>query len=422
MALPELIAEIGFAGPDNSPYLVLDDDVRGLLDTAQLAGDTVWTDVTGDVLAWDTRRGVTRMSGPVLRPEAGTASLLLGTVGRDYDPTNLAGPYVAAGVTLVKPMRPARLRAVWDGTAYPVWSGYVDRWITTYEDPGWVEVRVPATDAFRSLQAYDRAAVAAVGAGDLTGARVGRILDSAAWPAELRDIATGQTTVQATTLDGPALSELLDIAETEIGELYIAGDGDVVFRDRNGILTDTRSAESQGIFGDSGAELPYESADMEYDDQQIYNLVRITRTGGTEQTASDATSQADYLVRVYSKSGLWMETDSVAADYAAWIVHLSKDAELRFSQIVIAPQTDPDNLWPQVLGRQLGDRITVRRRPPGGGDTIEQDVYIRGIAHDVDYRAAKWTTTWQLQSALRNSFLVLDDPINGVLNANALTY
>jgi hypothetical protein len=422
MTLPTLIVEAGFAGPDTSPYLVLDDPVRGLLDTARLAGDLVYTDITGDVLALSTRRGSTRASGPWLRSEAGTAQLQLGVTDRRYDPTYLDGPYVAAGQSLVRPMRPVRVRATWDGTTYYLYTGYTDRWVTTYEDPQWVEVAVPCTDAFKALLAYDRAASAAIGASDATGARIGRILDSVGWPVGLRNIATGQTTVQATDLSGPALSEMQTVAETELGELHIAADGDVYFRDRHGILLDSRSNTSQGIFGDGPGELPYESAVLECDDQQIYNLARITRVGGTEQTAEDATSRAQYLTRVYPKSGLLMESDTVAENYGAFVVAMSRDAELRFSEIEIDPQTDPDNLWPQVLGRRIGDRITVRRRPPGGGDTIERDVFIRGIEHKHDVRRGTWITTFTLQSATRFAFMVLDDPILGVLDSNSLAY
>src|SRR6266496_6239787 len=71
----------------------------------------------------------------------------------------------------------------------------------------------------------------------------------------------------------------------------------------------------------------------------------------------------------------------------------SSDLELRFDTLTIKPMSDPNNLFPQVLGREIGDRIRIVRRPPGGG-TITRDVFIRGIEHSVDARAREWVTTW----------------------------
>ncbi len=418
--MAEIIAEIGFAGPDTSGLLILDDSVRGLLDTGELGGDTSMVDISADLLSFTTRRGATRSDGPVLRYEAGTAQLELGTTDRRYDPTNLDGPFVTAGETEVGPMRPARIRATWDGVTYPVWAGYTDDFLTTYEDPQWVQVTVPCTDAFKVFQSYDRPAVAPVGAGEDTGARIGRILDSIGWSATDRDVGAGETTVQATDLAGTALAELQLVAETEFGEFYMDAAGDAFFRGRGGVLSDTRSTTSQGTFGDAGVELPYEEAPIENSGKQLANLVRITREGGTEQLVDDATSRTKYLTSVYQRTGLLMEDDTAALDYAAFVLYQAKDPEVRFTHLVIDPRTEPDNLWPQVLGRRIGDRITVLRRPPGGGDPIERDVFIRGIEHA--FTRETWRTRWVLQSATRYSFLVLDDATLGRLDNNALAY
>lgn len=419
--MAEIIVEIGFAGPDTSGLLILDDPVRGLLNTGQLAADLAMVDVSADVLGFTTRRGATRADGPVLRYEAGTATLDLGVTDRRYDPTNLDGPYVVAGQSEVGPMRPVRIRATWDGVTYPVMTAYTDDFVTTYEDPQWVQVSVPCTDAFVVFQSNDRAAVAAVGAGETTGARVERILDSISWPADARDVAAGQTTVQATDLAGAALAELQLVAETELGEFYIDTAGDAYFRGRDGVLTDARSTTSQATFGDDGSELPYETVVLDTaSGRQLVNQVRIARAGGAEQAVDDATSIARYLTRTYRRSGLLMEADDEALNYASFVLYQGRSAEVRIASMTIDPRTDPDQLWPQVLGRRIGDRITVRKRPPGGGDPLERDVFIRGIGHR--FTRETWLTTWVFQSATRFSFLVLDDPVLGVLDANALAY
>jgi hypothetical protein len=441
--LPTISVEIGFtAGAGTGTYLHLDDISRGLLDTGTLAPDDLFTDVSTYVHNFTTRRGSNRVEGPVVRYEAGTATISLNNSDRRFDPTNLSGPYVSGGVTQITPMRVVRIRVAFGGGAgfgiggfgigpfgegggglivYDLFRGYADAWQIGYRQPSYSEVVLTATDGFKVLESYDRAASGSVGASEDSGARVSRILNSAAWEISDRLIAVGDTTVQATTLEGTALTELYLVVDTEIGEGYIDGAGRYVFRNRNALLEDFRSNTPQATFGDGGGdELPYENITVEYDDEQLTNLVRIARDGGAVQTAQDTTSQIQYLVHTFDRSDLLMETDTVAADYAAFILAASKDPELRIATLTVNPLRDPDNLFPQVLGREIGDRITIKLRPPGGGSTIERDVLIRGIEHAATPQT--WSTIWTLQDAPTESFLILDHTVHGKLNSNVLAF
>lgn len=421
---PTVIFEVGFtAGATTSNYLHLDDTARGILDTNTLAPDSVLVDVGADLMSLTTTRGSNRVEDPVVRYEAGTCTAVLRDLERDYDPNNLAGPYVAAGVTQVTPMRVIQIRATYNSTTYGVWRGFADSWIHTYGKPNYAAATVTATDGFKVLAAKERAAVAGVGAGEDSGARVGRILNSANWSTSDRMISTGDTTLQATILADNVLAELQLVADTEIGELYMDEAGRVFFRNRQAVVEDTRSNTSQATFGDGGgSELPYEDITPSYDDDQLFNEIRISRAGGSEQTSSDSTSIQQYLTHTHERSDLLMQTDPAAADYAGYVLHQSKDPEYRFEQLVINPRRDPDNLFPQVLTRRIGDRITVKRRPPGGGSVISRDVLIRGIQHEVDFQAPSWRTRWTLQSATRLSFLILDNATLGQLDNNALGF
>lgn len=422
-----LSVEIAFSlGASTSTLLHLDDPTRGLLNTGTLgdaAVDTpVWTDVTAYVLSGKTSRGASRLDGPILRYEAGTASIVLDNRDRRFDPSNLSGPYVSAGVTEVTAMRAIRVRATYGGTTYDLFRGYIDAWDIAWEDPNWSTATVTATDAFKVLASIDRVAVATVGAGEDTGARVGRVLDSASWPAADRSVDTGDSTLQATDLSGSVLDELLLDADSELGELYVDGGGRIVFRNRTALLDTTRSNTSQATFGDGGgSELPYVDLDLANDDSTFYNTVRITRVGGSAQTATDSASQALYYARTFTNDTIILQTDADALHYAQWLLAISKDPELRFASVTLIPQADPANLWPQALGRELGDRITVKRRPPGGGSVTTKDEFVRGIDHEFD--PGGWRTTWTLQSADKyGSFLTLDNSVLGVLDTNKLAY
>lgn len=168
--------------------------------------------------------------------------------------------------------------------------------------------------------------------------------------------------------------------------------------------------------------LPFTDLDLAYDDERIANLIRITRVGGVEQVAEDADSQETYLVRSFERSDLIHQTDVESGDYANYVLSILKDGELRIDSITIDPRRDPTRLYPHVLARELGDRISVKWTPPGRpDDPIERECFIRGIRHSFDAQGS-WITTWALQDASRLSFFVLDHPILGRLDESRLTF
>lgn len=409
---------VNFEGVIDPTTMIFDDADSGRFGTGTFGGEAAFVDVTEYVRAGSIRRGVFRADSIYGRAEAGTAEVVLGNLDARFDPTNLDGPYVAAGASQVKPMRAWRIRA----GGVDLWRGFADSWTISYPAGGHDAVcALRGTDGTKVLANFDGPEQGSQGAGEDTGARIGRILDSAGWAAEDRVLATGQTTVQATTLAAPAWSEILLTADTEIGEVYFDGAGRIVFRDRHALWTDARSRTSQATFGDGPGELGYTDLDLAHDDAQIANLARIARVGGVEQIAEDLVSQVEYLTRTFERSDLIHQTDEESADYAGLVIGVLADGELRFDSITVDPRRDPDALYPQVLGRELGDRIMVRRRAPGReSDPIEREVWIRGIAHS--FGPDLWVTEWTLQDAGRFNFFVLDDAALGQLDDDLLGY
>ncbi|WP_068925043.1 hypothetical protein [Planobispora rosea] len=331
--------------------------------------------------------------------------------------------YGQGTATRVVPMRPIRIRAVWNAVTYDLFRGYVDTWDVDWQGNYESEVTVPCTDAFKIFGADSRTALGApVGAGEDSGARVNRILDSLGWSASDRVISTGNSTVQGTTLEGDSLAELQTVADTEIGELYVRGDGKVVFRNRQALVSETRSTTVQATFGGDPGELPYHEVGISYDDVQMANRVKATREGGAEQVAEDIDSIDEYTAHTFERSGLLHVSDGETLSWAQWLLHLGKSPELRFDEITIRPIKDETSLFPQVLGREIGDRIAIKRQPPGGGDVVEREVFIRGIEHTIE-GGWRWETRWVLQSATQvGSFFTLGHATLGVLGANALVY
>ena len=435
--LPQLIVEAGLV--NTSPVqagtvLILDDPVLGKLDTGTLGADETWTDLSSGypqrVLGFTISRPSTRLQGPLWNYQAATASILCDDSDGALDPDNLAGPYVSAGATQIVPMVPVRVRALFGDAVYPLYSGFADGWVpaqVTYQ-AGYAAVTIPCTDGFKILAGTVLAAGGTLGTGETSGARVNRILTLAGWYTGRRRISTGNSTVQGTTLGADSLSLMQIAADSEIGQLYSDGAGTVTYRARHDLLTDTRSNTVQAVFGDlpgtshsAGTELPYAAVGRMTDDSTVANDVQATRLGGALQ---EATAPAGNLrfTRSYARSDLILQTDPDALSWAQWVLGISKTAENRIESLTIDPQADPLNLWPQCLGREIGDRIQVWHRPASVA-AFSRDCFITGITHAWDSGTAMWQTTWTLQDATRyGSWLTLDQPVLGQLDNNMLAW
>jgi hypothetical protein len=188
----------------------------------------------------------------------------------------------------------------------------------------------------------------------------------------------------------------------------------------------------QAVFGDlpgtvqpDGTELAYAAVTRASDDTTIANDVQATRAnGGTLQEAQDAASIRKYLFpRSYARSDLILTDDATTLNWAQWVLYVSKSGEDRFESLQVDPQADPVSLWPQVLGREIGDRIQVWQRPAGAASPVTKDCFIAGITHAWDSASRAWLTTWTLQDASKyGSFLTLDSAILGALDSNALSF
>jgi hypothetical protein len=434
LGFPQLIIEAGLApaAPQVPPgTFLLDDPVYGKLDSGnQLADSAIWTDIAGLFRSGTITRPSTRVQGPLITYQGGTASAAFDNTGAQLDPDNPSGPYYG----FLRPMIPVRIRAVYGSVSYSVWAGFIGSWQGTdlTYDMGYDEANLTADDGFKILAGIAIPAVpSGAGDGEDTGARVTRILNAASWYTDHRRVTTGDSPVQSTLFGDTALNLLQLTADTEIGELYMDGAGNLVYRHRHAILTDTRSTTVQAVFGDLPgtvhgaftelACIPHRRAN---DDTTLVNDVQATSAGGTLQEAQSRASQRKYLFpRSYARSDLLLESDAETLAWAQWVLSVSLDGDDRFEAVTIDPLADTANLFPQVLGREIGDRIQVWRRPQNSGTTLTQDCFIRGIQHDVDAVAGTWSTTWTLQSAARyTGFLILDDPANGLLNTGKLAF
>lgn len=356
-----------------------------------------WTDVSAYVRGFATSRG---RSSVLSVFGTGTATVDLDNRDGRFSPNNTAGAYYPN----VKVFVPIRIQAVYNLTTYTLFRGSVERWPLEFPALGKdAVVRLFAVENMKLLALHDL--TGEVYAEESTDTRIGNVLDDAGWPAGWRDLDTGVADCQATTVSsGTALDHLRAVARTEVGQFFIAADGDATFRNR----VDVSGGITPSItFGQGGSELGYRDIVVSYDDDFLWNESRVTREGGTEQVASDATSQADYGTRSLSRSGELMVDDNAALNVAEWEVGKFKDVKTRVDQLSFQPRSDPSNLWTVALNTDLRTPVTVKLTPPAG-DTLDVDCTVEQVAHSVSPKS--WTTTWMLApiSALEStSFWVL---------------
>jgi hypothetical protein len=103
------------------------------------------------------------------------------------------------------------------------------------------------------------------------------------------------------------------------------------------------------------------------------------------------------------------------ANLATYLLARYKAPTLRFQELVIDP-FDVDARWTQILSRSIADRVTVKRRPPGGGSVLSQDVHLEAVTHQVD-PPRSWTVRYALVPASTVTYWIVGDATFGVLDS-----
>lgn len=410
-----ILVDVGITtgAADSSAYWFIGNPTRGKIGTAAIAPADLITPVGDRLMSLSVQRTSDRTIGPVVQYNAGTATLTLNNDDGLLDPVNLI--QVPVGSDL-------RIRNVIGGITYSVLRGTVTSWLPVLNSPTHATIVVQAVDALDDLANNRPVPLGSpVGAGEDTGARINRILDAISWPVADRNIAVGNSPLAGTLLDADALTLAQAAVEAEVGEFYVDPDGVIIFRNRRAILQDTRSNVSQATFGTdiAGGEIPYVGTlGVSNDRGQMYNTVRASRAGGGPQSASDAASIARNRERVSpERSNLPLQTDTEAMSWAEYVLGTTKNPELRFSSLQLDTRANPDLIYPQALGRLIGDRITVVRRPPGVVDS--RDLYVRGIEHTWS-PPDRWLTTWSLEPVIKYQFWTIGHPTLGRIGVNAI--
>jgi hypothetical protein len=412
MAIPVINAIINFStGAGFASPMILDAGVLGVNALADTTSVTV--DVSDLVDSIKTTRG---RSATADLFQTGTLSLRIIDQTGAFNPMNPASPYY----NLLTPMRKVVITATYGTTTYPIFAGYITSYnTTTPRDVGEVVyTTIQAVDGFRLANNAQITTVTGATAGQSTGTRVGKLLDAIGWPTGMRDIDTGQTTVQTDpgTLRN-ALSALQTIESTEYGALYMDALGNFVFQDR--LLTSSSVAGTPVVFNDDGTGISYNNALWKLDDSLVFNKASITRTGGTAQVASNQSSIDKYFLHSYQETNLLMESDADALNNAQAYVASRSETAIRCDAITLDLYTaNYDAGIVAALNLDFFDPVTITTTQPGSS-TLTKTLQVFGVSHDI--RPSSWKTTLQTLEPIIDSF-ILNSTLSGVLGTSTLSY
>jgi hypothetical protein len=386
----------------------------GILGTNVLADSaSVIVDVSNVVDSIQTIRGRNAQADQF---QTGTLSLRIVDQNGDFNPQNPSGPYY----NLLTPMRKVQITATYGAITYPIFSGFITSYTTTTPKNAndVVYTTIQAVDAFRLAQNAQISTVAGTSAGQLSGARINALLDAIDWPASMRDVDAGLTTMQADP--GTARTSLAAMQTVEISEygaLYVDAAGSFVFQDRN--VTAGSTGATPTVFNDNGTDIGYFNAVWRLDDTLVYNSASVTRTGGTAQVAINQPSIDKYFVHSYNQQNLLMQTDAVALDYAQAYVASRAETSIRCDAIQLDLYTDNYNLGIiAALDLDYFDPVTITTNQPGGS-TLTKTLQVFGVAQSITPNS--WKTTLTTLEPIIDGF-ILDSSIYGLLDSGVLSY
>jgi len=317
-------------------------------------------------------------------------------------------------------MKKVQITATYSGITYPIFAGFITSYVTTYpkETDGVAYTTIQAVDAFQLANNAQISTVTGATAGDLSGTRINQILDQISWPATMRDIDAGLTTMQADPgTFRTSLAALQTVTDSEYGAFYVDASGSFVFQDRS--VTAGSIGGTPTTFADNGTGILYAEVNWILNDVLIYNKATITRTGGTPQVATNQASIDKYFLQSYYLDGLLMQTDAVALDYAQAYVASRAETSIRCDSVLLDLYTDNYNTGIiAALSLDFFDPIKVITTQPGGS-TIEKTLQIFGT------RTVITPNSWKVQFTTLEPVIdafILNDTIYGTLDYNVLSY
>lgn len=412
--LPNAVTSGGSGGGAGG---LVSQEIRGVcvaFASAALEENPLWTrldDPTGPFIVseWSIDRGRTY---ELDKTGVGTASVKLIDLDGTFDPTNTGGPFFGD----LNPMKQAAIalhNPVTD-TWHTVFRGFVKRWsYDMYQTEDYCTVTLELVDGMEVLAEIEMfpqthgdpelaANVLQIYQGnvvfwedELPKHRIDQVLDQCGWPANLREIFTGNVPLKRTSYSRrtQALTAILDSADAEfpgLANFYFQKDGKATFHgryarfnptDANYHISEWDCADMSNINSDRALifELQYDR-----DAEKIINSCTaypqdISDADIDSQTVEDTASIAAYGTKSISFDNLLTDGDHIDGSDA-------NDATLKFAEFYVNNYAQPltrvntvtfkrlppnstyaARVWRVICGVDISDVVIIRTTHPGTG-------------------------------------------------------
>jgi hypothetical protein len=401
------------SGAGTGTALILDDPVYGQLDyNVLLDAVAPLVDVSDQTIRFTSNKARNLVQDQY---EAATAVVrVLDETGR-FNPQNTSSDLYG----YLLPLRKVLVSAVYSGTTYPIGFYYTTAYKYSYptgQELGYVDIE--CVDAFRLFTNAAITTVASTSAGQDTGTRISKILDQISFPSSMRDIQTGNTTVQADPATSrTGLTAIRDVEFTEFGAFYMGNNGDAVFLNRTSTVGSIGGTPT--VFNQTGSGIDYRDIKFSLDDKLIYNSASIKPNGLTAQVASDQTSIDTYFTHSLTKENLLMQTEAEALNLAQSFVASRKDTEIRIDAITLDLTTPSYNAGIiAALTLNYFSPVQITNIQPGGSE-ITQLLQVQGVAHEITPNT--WRTTFNTFEPILDGF-ILNNTKYAILDTSVLSY
>jgi hypothetical protein len=296
--------------------------------------------------------------------------------------------------------------------------GFIKDWNLMYDVSGESTAVATGADAF-SFLAQQSISSSLSPAEQSSGNRIGYVLSQpeVEWPygGPNWNLDVTGLQVQSHTIDaGTNILEYAQLVErTEDGFFFVDQDGVIQFK-KNGY-----ESINDVVFTDDGTDIPYQSIEVIYGSELLYNTINLTRLGGAKQVYDEPTSIATYGNSVYEDDGLLYVNDATTLNAATVLASKYSLPEYRFDSVTVFLNPLSNANQVRVMSIDLGQILLVKFTPNGIGSAISKYARVIGVSEKIDVDGH--TVTFKL-ATIQNEVLTLDANVFGLLDYNVLGF
>lgn len=355
---------------------VIGDIQYGIIGESRLGSSDVVTpvvDLTPEVYSIKINRGRNIMKDSF---EAGTATVRVYDPNSNFSPQNVDSIYYP----YLTPLRKIRISATVSADEDFLFSGYVTDYKYFYDQEqnmGFVDL--VCADAFRLFQMANVSTITDTPSGQTTGERIEAIFDETQFPASMRNVSLGDSTVQADPATvRTTLEAIKNVEFSEQGAFYMDSYGTAVFKSR-GEVVGSLAATPKEFNQTTG--IPYAQLKFSYDDKLIINEANFSRIGGSAIQIYSQDSIDKYFPHSLTQSDLVAETDAQVENIARLYISTREYTTIRIDEMVL-DLLDTNVPTNEIIDMQFFDNLRIANIQPNGSEIVKV-LQCQGIAWDI---------------------------------------